>query len=424
MTASQSSAISEEMLINGVPRDWIGIRSGNQFKADNAFPCIGLGCRQRGEFHPAGTVAQGFRDFVAYKGQACEWQHMCALCADSEAAEQEWRVRFEVRRLQRTSCGHIDEWPDEAAMAAVVDEAEEDAAIAQALEAHNAAAAATAAAVPPPPLTPAAPTAAELAPAYAAGPNATPATQPVAPELLPAEPRFLTHAEERLRLGKPLWQEIAAKVPRAQHDGSLRMPAGGSAPSNALRTLENDFPELPFIKPKPAAMRAAALLQESADGRWTPELRERARACFESEAAGIELALCMPEVVARDELLRHAPYQVKDSDGRVSGCKVPCPGCKSNAFVLTHKLNVDAESRVRFAHGNNRAIMPISRGYVCVLRIAYCVLRIFRAYCVSFGCLCVLRIAYCVICVLRIAYFLSVLRILWLPLRIAYCVLY
>ena len=53
MTASQSSAISEEMLINGVPRDWIGIRSGNQFKADNAFPCIGLGCRQRGEFHPA-----------------------------------------------------------------------------------------------------------------------------------------------------------------------------------------------------------------------------------------------------------------------------------------------------------------------------------------------------------------------------------
>lgn len=69
-----------------------------------------------------------------------------------------------------------------------------------------------------------------------------------------APPGRAAHEDEQLRHCKPLWQELAAKVPR---DGSLRIPVGGSAPA-ALKGLERDFFELPFIKPKPAATRAAA----------------------------------------------------------------------------------------------------------------------------------------------------------------------
>ena len=170
---------------------------------------------------------------------------------------------------------------------------------------------------------------------------------------------YLAHDEERLNLGKPIWGEVAAQIPRLQHNGTLKMNESG-APVD-LKALRREYPELPFIRPKAAAARAAKLINAAADGKWTPPLREAALSCFEAEAAGVVLALCMPEVVARDELMRDERYQVK-KDGEVVGCKLFCPGCKSNEFVLMNGLNVESSTGVRFAYGNDKAIMPVSRG--------------------------------------------------------------
>ena len=88
------------------------------------------------------------------------------------------------------------------------------------------------------------------------------------------------------------------------------------------------------------------------------------RACYECEAAGIELVLFMPEVTARAELMADKRYQVRDGD-HVVGCKVFCPGCLCNTFIVLGGLNVEAASSVRFAYGNGKSIMPVSRCYIC-----------------------------------------------------------
>ena len=89
------------------------------------------------------------------------------------------------------------------------------------------------------------------------------------------------------------------------------------------------------------------------------------RACFECEAAAISTAICIPEVVARDELMKDERFQVK-RNGKVVGCKCICTTCKTNAFVLVDAPNVNSKTRVRFAYGNNQAIMPVALDYVCV----------------------------------------------------------
>ena len=91
----------------------------------------------------------------------------------------------------------------------------------------------------------------------------------------------------------------------------------------------------------------------------------KVRACFECEAAAIEVAICIPEVVAREELMKDERFQVKRG-GAVVGCKCICTTCKTNEFVLIDSINVNDATRVRFAWGNGRAIMPIAHDYVCV----------------------------------------------------------
>ena len=87
------------------------------------------------------------------------------------------------------------------------------------------------------------------------------------------------------------------------------------------------------MAPAAAAARATALIDASPDGVWTAELQEQARACFECEAAAIEIVVCMPEVFARSILMSDPRYQVTKGD-EVVGCKLFCPGCESNKFVL------------------------------------------------------------------------------------------
>ena len=78
----------------------------------------------------------------------------------------------------------------------------------------------------------------------------------------------------------------------------------------------------------------------------TLEVKQAARACFEAEAAGLSLAICIPEVVARDELMADERFQVR-RDGEVVGCKCCCTTCGSNAFVLIGSINVNDKTRVR-----------------------------------------------------------------------------
>ena len=85
-----STALSS---ICGVPSDWIGIKSGKEFDVVHAFPCIRTQCAER-EYHPAGTKAQGFRDFSdAHFGKDTEWQHMCSRCAGLHSEVQSWKDR-------------------------------------------------------------------------------------------------------------------------------------------------------------------------------------------------------------------------------------------------------------------------------------------------------------------------------------------
>ena len=110
--------------------------------------------------------------------------------------------------------------------------------------------------------------------------------------------------------------------------------------------------------------RIPSLIDSSAEGIWTEELMLKARTCFEVEAANVEMAVCMPEVFAHEELKADERFRV-EVGGKVVGAKMCCPGCKSNKYVLMGGLNVHSIDKVRFAHGNNKMIMPISSEYIC-----------------------------------------------------------
>ena len=131
-----------------------------------------------------------------------------------------------------------------------------------------------------------------------------------------------------------------------------------------LGAVRRQFPGLPYVKPAGAAARATSLIDTSPDGIWTADLKHQARACFEVEVAGIELAVIMPEVYAHEELKMDSRFQVKIG-GSVVGCKQICPCCLTNEFVLMGEINVHSHTKVRFANGNGKAIMPISRIYHC-----------------------------------------------------------
>ena len=65
----------------------------------------------------------------------------------------------------------------------------------------------------------------------------------------------------------------------------------------------------------------------------------------------MHIVLCMPDIVCRTELLADRKFQVRDSNGAVVGCKLCCPTCGINSFVLTSSLggmNVDGERDIRF----------------------------------------------------------------------------
>ena len=278
----------------------------------------------------AGNLCQPYRD-LDFEGTAMEFQHMCATCSDARGGEWRWDTYNQpATRPPPFSTEIITEAEEraiEAASKAATDEASAEGAGAM-----------------------------ECCSACDDG------------EASQQQPhwgvRFLTHAEERVELGKRIWTEVADQIPRAQHDGRLVMPQGAAQQVVDLEAMLRSFPSLPYVKPPPPAARAAALIDASEDGIWTMERMEQARGFFACNAANIEACLVMPEVTARAELIKHERYQVRE-DGRVIGCKLNCPGCGHNAFVLVGEVNVNSVSNVRFGYGNGKAVMPVSREHSC-----------------------------------------------------------
>ena len=182
------------------------------------------------------------------------------------------------------------------------------------------------------------------------------------------EPEYMSTDDER-GLAKRIWTDCSDLVPRPRYDGTLSSAAGaalgGPDAAAALTKLRKEMPALPHIKPAPAEQRARALYVHAGAGSWTPELKKQARSCFEAEAAAVECVLCIPEVVCREELMETPQFQVKEGDA-VVGCKVCCPQCKVNDFVLPLPVNVNRKDRIRFAYGNNRALNPVACDYKCV----------------------------------------------------------
>ena len=271
-----------------VPSDWIGIPAGDPFHAEHPFPCIGP-CNGR---YKAGTSTQGFRDFGEVHFQSVtEWQHMCLACAAVPSNVEFWKQRYAARRalLNEERRAKEDEKrrsEEEAAEDRAIDEML--ARMEQDLESGivDSSDGTVEAGTSPPPA------AAAPAPPQPAETQSTPETAAATPETAAAPPAsFLTHHDERMLLGKPLWTEVKGTIPRVQHDGTLAMPSGCHS-SVDLNALRRNYPRLPFIEPRPSTERALSLLAASPDGTWgCRELREQARARFECEAAGIQLAL-------------------------------------------------------------------------------------------------------------------------------------
>lgn len=182
--------------------------------------------------------------------------------------------------------------------------------------------------------------------------------------------RYLTHDQER-QLGKTAWDEISTKFLKPGHNGQLHMPRMKATrtelPHVSVKELHDLFPHLPFINPSPAKKRALDLLHSTSDQVWTSKLKGQALMFWAAQAASIVLAYIAPEVTAREEMLKHKRYWVKREDGRYdqTACKLNCPWCKTNAFVLIDELNVHKKSSLRYAYGDNCAVMPISHGYIC-----------------------------------------------------------
>ena len=154
-------------------------------------------------------------------------------------------------------------------------------------------------------------------------------------------------------------------------------------------TLE--FPKLPYVSPPAAEVRARSCLRREG-GVLTLQIKEEIHDFFACDAAGLSLALYIPEVYAREQMMklphsRHAVtyrshvarrypafvlllLQVRNSHGKVVGCKMFCPGCYTNTFVLINGLNVASATSWRYAYGGNgTAIAPISCGYTCQLHV-------------------------------------------------------
>ena len=279
------------------PSDWRDMPYGSMGLARMRYPCIGAACAARGEWHEAGITCRAYRDTERYIGKYCIWQRMCEECSDSGAilwtplpastAATSPRVAT-PSDLWDNEC--YDALIDQNILEAVAQyEREKQLRCTPSDEEQP-----TSPSPPPPPPQPRQPSQPPIpTPMAVESPFSPPPPLTAASEVPP--PPMISHDDERLQLGKPLWLDVAQQIPRPQHDGTLLMPRPRQGGPVELQSLEAAFPTAPFIHPEAAETRASAALDRAA-GQLSEVVKEEVRACFECEAARMSIARCCPEL--------------------------------------------------------------------------------------------------------------------------------
>ena len=249
------------------PADWCGTSFGDTMIVDHRYPCIGASCAETDTWHEEGTPCRAYRDSVRYAGKRCGWQHMCCGCHDTGVelwAPLPAAVAGPAASAVQPATFRADSPIDDDEMMRQID------ALVAAHErlASRSDDAADPPPPPPPPPQPPPPTARSAAAQPSIPLARAIAPQPQPPPPLRAAPQqppppLISHDDERLQLGKPLWTEVAHRFPRPQHDGSLATPKGRPAGAREIDTLVHAFPALPYVSPAPAEERARSLLAKA-----------------------------------------------------------------------------------------------------------------------------------------------------------------
>ena len=191
--------------------------------------------------------------------------------------------------------------------------------------------------------------------------------QPKRQDLPPAPTRATLLIDDQRSIAKTMWKPVAPDVPRNGHNGLLHMPrqeakggTGVSVDEKTLLQFRERYPLLPFVRPAPAAVTATKLLAES-DGTWNDDLRWKALQLFLADAANLIFCLVMPDVFARPRLLKDERFKGEEP----GSCKLICPTCLSNKYVLVGDMNTHDTKSLRFAYGATSVVMGVGVAHHC-----------------------------------------------------------
>jgi len=371
------------------PATWAGQSIGRTYQANRPFPCIAPHCSEHNVWHPVGTVCQGFRDdtpslIPSGRDQMQRWQHACANHAHTvpvpplPTCDDTSRCCGNAPRPSSSSVASSSTRPLQCADPyATFEYTELELATARSMELGK--------------------------PAHQQGEQLLEDTEvsegshdKVLEDLAKSNEKdsqqmplredeieegstapvsrgnALTHAQERA-LGFYFWKDIRSVVWRPTRHGGLRKPQSNTdsedgsdvqarqSVTSYLGTLRQRLPALPFLEPGDPTAAARNVFAKYKT--WTDEAKSEARDCFLRTANRIQGLLVMPEVTHREEMSKHAQFHV---DGDPFTCKLPCPSCKTNKFILPADVNVDTQSSRKFVYGANSATMVFSFSYHCL----------------------------------------------------------
>ena len=183
---------------------------------------------------------------------------------------------------------------------------------------------------------------------------------------LPPEPphvaRFSSDAA-RQAVVEVFYRFVRPLLPKPQTDGGFK--------DGDPELLDMLMPT-PVTLALPRAERLADLVRPQTG--WDEPSMEKVRSFFALEAAGVKFAIFLPTITHRRELARSDLFKV-EKGGETVGVRDCCPRCRSNRFVNVtdggyniERVRKDADigrCGVRFIHGADGAIVPISRTSVC-----------------------------------------------------------
>ena len=357
---------------------WNGKPTGATVVAQRPFPCVSPQCSSRNIWHDRGSVCQPCYDGSLYSlDDTSRWQRSCTQhakfvgsgeardVADDEALQQEFmRIDATVPgRAVRLGTNHARTKNGTESAGAMNYEGTQPQ---SRNRSHDSAGGAAAK------LTDAEQKTLDESEEEEQRDDAEPSTSKC------ASVPFLTANDERA-LGFELWQRSAHSLPRVDHHGYLNTPKENVAKGDKrLRPVERvgsayleqltvEFPDLPFIKQKDAALSAKDVFARHGKN-WTEQAKLEARDCFITEANGIQGVVVMPEVTHHAVLCRDPKYNVKQPNGVIdcASCKLPCVTCGINDFILMGGMNIHADGSKKFAYGVGSATMVFSRTYHCV----------------------------------------------------------